>query len=128
MPLMLLAVYGMGSKLDTIPLWIQISMYTSYLRFALEGLVIAIYGNERDNLHCPGDEIYCHYTMPRTLIKEVGMEKSEYWFSVTILTFYLLLFKVICYFILRQRLKQTRSTGIMWLVERYIKAYFNLSH
>lgn len=35
--------------------------YTSVLRFALEGTVIAVYGNNRTNLYCPEDVLYCHY-------------------------------------------------------------------
>nr|CAD7438986.1 unnamed protein product [Timema bartmani] len=60
-PLMLLAVYGLGGESTNIPLYIKPFMYMSYLRYALEGLVIATYGNNRAALICPDEEVYCHF-------------------------------------------------------------------
>lgn len=55
-PLMLLAVYGLGQG-QNIPVLIRIAMYFSYLRYAMEGLVISIYGGGRPQLPCPEDEV-----------------------------------------------------------------------
>lgn len=125
-PFMLLAVYGIGSKVHTIPWWIRISMNLSYLRFGLEGLTVSIYGGKRENLICPDNEIYCPLKMPRSLLKEVGMETANYWIAVAALFGYFLLFKLICYVILKHRLKRTRASGVIWMIGRFIKSHFNL--
>lgn len=47
-PLMLLAVYGMGYGNDIeIPSYVKILMSFSYLRYGLEGLFEAMYGYDR---------------------------------------------------------------------------------
>ncbi|XP_073989097.1 ATP-binding cassette subfamily G member 4-like isoform X2 [Rhodnius prolixus] len=127
-PFMLLAAYSFGNAVENIPMWIRVGMYGSYLRFGIEGLVMSIYGGPRPHMICPDEEIYCHWNSPKALIKELGMENAEYWFAVILVAFYLVLFKVICYVILRQRLKRSRSSGLVWLVGRFIKRYFNLAH
>lgn len=33
----------------------------SPLRYALENMVVSLYGNQRDKLVCPPDEFYCHF-------------------------------------------------------------------
>ncbi|XP_014274727.1 ATP-binding cassette subfamily G member 4 isoform X1 [Halyomorpha halys] len=127
-PNLLLSVYGLGSSITTIPLWIRISMYFSYLRFGLEGLVITIYGGARENLVCPEEEVYCPLKIPKQLLKEVGMEHANFWRSCFFMILYFIIFKVVCYFILRQRLKRSRSSGLVWLIGRFIKTHFNLNH
>lgn len=127
-PNLLLSVYGMGSSITTIPLWIRISMYFSYLRFGLEGLIVAIYGGAREHLICPEEEVYCPLKIPKQLMKEVGMEDANFWRSCFFMILYFIIFKVVCYVILRQRLKRSRSSGLLWLIGRFIKTHFNLNH
>ncbi|KAF6211169.1 hypothetical protein GE061_014284 [Apolygus lucorum] len=126
-PLMLLGCYSFGIGSNEIPLWVFISMQFSYLRFGIEGIVSAIYGEGRPAMVCPVEEIYCHYKTPTLLLEELGMEKANWYIAATLVFFYFILFKVISFVVLRQRLRRARSTGIIWMVGRFIKRYFNVA-
>lgn len=60
-PLMLLSVYGIGNGDDPPPLVWKLARACSFMRYGLEGLVDAIYGNSRADLICPDDVDYCEY-------------------------------------------------------------------
>lgn len=60
-PLMLLAVYGIGSGDEAPPLIWRLARSCSFMRYGLEGLIVAIYGPPRDDLICPDDVVYCEY-------------------------------------------------------------------
>ncbi|XP_047995307.1 ATP-binding cassette subfamily G member 4-like isoform X2 [Leguminivora glycinivorella] len=57
--------------------------HISFVKHGLVGLCITIYGMGRARLPC--SELYCHYTYPRFLLKEVGMLNEQY--SLVILAF-----------------------------------------
>nr|CAD7452776.1 unnamed protein product [Timema tahoe] len=127
-PLMLLAVYGLGGESTNIPLYIKPFMYMSYLRYALEGLVIATYGNNRAALICPDEEVYCHFKHPKTLLQETGMEKANIWVAITGLVVFYIIFRSIFYFLLRRRLSMKRSFAALNIVGRFVKSYFTTGH
>lgn len=60
-PLMLLAVYGIGSGDDPLPIVWRLARACSFLRYGIEGLVAAIYGPPRNDLVCPDHVDYCEY-------------------------------------------------------------------
>jgi hypothetical protein len=71
-PLMLFAVQGIGDE-TPLPIYRQIIMYVSYIRYGLEGLIVATYGYNRGKLPCPeGEMFYCHYAVPRQLLRSMG--------------------------------------------------------
>lgn len=70
-PLMLVAVQGLGSP-DPLPIYRTLVMYLSYIRYGLEALIISTYGYNRENLPCPPEEVYCHYRVPRELLRAMG--------------------------------------------------------
>lgn len=123
-PLMLLAVYGLGSGSKYIPTIIRLFMHISYLRYGLEGLVSAIYGNNRAAMLCPTEEIYCEFKEPRALLKIVGMEDVDYWVDVVALSVMFLFFKIICYVLLRIRLSSTQKFGALYYISRLVKSHF----
>nr|CAD7400972.1 unnamed protein product [Timema poppensis] len=127
-PLMLLAVYGLGGESINIPLYIKPFMYMSYLRYALEGLVIATYGNNRAALICPDEEVYCHFKHPKTLLQETGMEKANIWVAITGLVVFYIIFRSIFYFLLKRRLSMKRSFAALNIVGRFVKSYFTTGH
>ncbi|XP_014255565.1 ATP-binding cassette sub-family G member 4 isoform X2 [Cimex lectularius] len=127
-PFMLLASYSFGIGSQKVPTWIWIGMQSSYLRFGIQGLVVAIYGDGRQSMVCPKEEMYCPFKAPRALLKEIGMENSDYWSAAGLLFLYLILFKLICYLILRKRLRRERSTGLAFVITRFVKSHFNLAH
>nr|AIN44110.1 ATP-binding cassette sub-family G member 1-like protein [Laodelphax striatellus] len=126
-PLMLLAVYGLGTGSKYIPKHIRFAMYFSYLRYGLEGIISSIYGGGRRKMICPDSEIYCQLREPKALLKEVGMEDVNYWVDIAALAVSFLVFKIICYVLLRRRLKSTQSFGALGFIGRFIKTHFNLA-
>ncbi|XP_050539802.1 ATP-binding cassette sub-family G member 1-like [Daktulosphaira vitifoliae] len=81
--------------------------YSSYMRYALEGLVLSIYGYGRDPLRCFGDKEYCHYRFPETTFKEIGMTDGRFWIDVSSLSIYLIIILIISYVALRKNLKSS---------------------
>lgn len=126
-PLMLLAVYGLGTGSKYIPTIVRLFMYLSYLRYGLEGLVLAIYGNNRAQMLCPQQEMYCQLREPRALLKEVGMEDVDYWVDVIALSVTFVIFKIICYILLRKRLSSTQKFGALYFISRLVKSQFNFT-
>jgi hypothetical protein len=68
-PLMLLSSYGMGWGEEPVPALIRFAMNFSYLRYGLEGIIVTVYGLDRESLPCPID--YCHLRDPKTLLRHV---------------------------------------------------------
>lgn len=77
--------------------------YVSYLSFALEGLMSAIYGYDRGPVPC-AEEIYCHFRSPDTLLKEIGMQKDNYWTDVIYLCGCFLLLRTLAFCTLKRKL------------------------
>lgn len=65
---MLVAVQGIGET-KALPLYRQLIMYLSYIRYGLEGLISALYGYNREKLYCPPSEILCIFGTPRQLLQ-----------------------------------------------------------
>lgn len=73
-------------------------------KYCLEGLVTAVYQNGRDDLRCPDEAMYCHYSNSEIIMKELGMEDAGYYSNVFKILAQLMLFKYLSYFTLRRRL------------------------
>ncbi|KAF4518788.1 hypothetical protein B566_EDAN005409 [Ephemera danica] len=104
-PMMMFA--GFGVTLRDIPTYMIPGTYISYLRFGLEGLVLTIYGYNRERLECD-NELYCHYRYPEKLLYEVAMEKSVMYVDVLGLVIILVLLRFVAFFCLRWRIKSER--------------------
>lgn len=126
-PFMLLAVYGLGTGSQHIPILIRIAMYFSYIRYGLEGLVIATYGNGREKMVCPSTKIFCELLYPDELLKQVGMENVNYWFDLFALTVIFIFLKLSCYLLLRMRLSTTPSNIALSFIGRFVKTHMTLS-
>lgn len=126
-PLMLLASFGLGYEEGEIPSLIQLGMHFSYLRYGVEALVMAIYGDGRKRLNCAEDEEYCQLRDPVALLKAVGMKNVTYWGSLGGLFCMFVLFKLTSYVLLRRRLSTKPSLLLkLGFVGRFIKTHFNI--
>ncbi|XP_011501126.1 PREDICTED: ATP-binding cassette sub-family G member 1 [Ceratosolen solmsi marchali] len=125
-PLMLFAVQGIGDEAP-LPIYRQIIMYVSYIRYGLEGLIVATYGYNRGKLPCPeGEMFYCHYAVPRQLLRSMGMEKIVFWVDFVALVIILLAFRTLTYYLLRQRLRPNKTFRALHLIGRLIKSHFRM--
>lgn len=57
-PMMMFA--GFGVTLRDLPSYLKWGSHISFLRYGLEGVVGAIYGQGRETLACE-EKVYCHY-------------------------------------------------------------------
>lgn len=119
-PIMLFSVYGLSYNRPVIPLHMQLLMKLSYLRYGLEGLLLAIYGYDREDMTCPDD--YCHYKSPRNVLTIAGMENCSIWVDFTALIFMLLLFRIISFTLLRWRLSPSSRIAAIQKVARLVKS------
>lgn len=126
-PLMLLAVYGLGSGSAGIPVVVKLLMSLSYLRYGLEGLVAAIYGSGRTNIPCPESEQFCMYVNPSHLLADMGMENVAFWFDLLVLFGMLVVLKAVSFYLLRQRLSPNRTFAAMHLIGRIVKSHISFS-
>ena len=94
---------------DHMPRFMYYITYTSYLRYAFEIMVNSVYGFGRANLPCPatdktGDLGYCHYRMPKVVLKELAMSDDNFWFDVGVLAVNCVALRFLAYYTLKRQL------------------------
>ncbi|KAL0133864.1 hypothetical protein PUN28_001076 [Cardiocondyla obscurior] len=80
--------------------------YMNYYRFALDGLVLAIYGYQREMLQCPSHIEYCHFRAPSMILEELRMTKSLFWIDTVVLIVWLFILRIVTYITLKRRLSK----------------------
>lgn len=123
-PLMLVSIQGMGS-MEPLPIYRTIVMYISYLRYGLEGLIVATYGYNREKLFCPPEEVFCPYSIPRELLRIMQMENAVFWVDLLALVIILVFSKLIAFYLLRQRLKPNKTVQALHVIGRLIKSHLS---
>ncbi|XP_021201263.3 ATP-binding cassette sub-family G member 1 [Helicoverpa armigera] len=120
-PLMLLAVYGIGSGDDPLPIVWRLARACSFLRYGIEGLVAAIYGPPREDLICPDHVDYCEYKNVAYFVKLMGMSGVSFWVDFGALVFILLAMNLTGYYLLRQRLSPNYAFRAIKVIGNFIK-------
>jgi ATP-binding cassette, subfamily G (WHITE), member 1 len=127
-PLMLLAVYGIGNGKADIPVYVRALMSISYLRYGLEGIMDAIYGADRGDMVCPEDEVFCPYKKPKFLLVNMGFEDVNFTVSFVALLGFYLLFNAAAFLMIRRRLSLKTSNSVaMQYIGRFVKTHLNFS-
>lgn len=80
--------------------------YISFIRYAFEALMQAIYGFHREKIHCPSHIDYCHFRMPSMILKEFDMFKPMFWIDVTILFGWFVIIWIIVYMTIKKKLSK----------------------
>ncbi|XP_014474845.1 PREDICTED: ATP-binding cassette sub-family G member 1-like [Dinoponera quadriceps] len=125
-PLILVAVQGFGDP-SPLPLYRTILMYTSYIRYGLEALIAAMYGNGRKRLPCPLEEVYCHFSSPVEIFRTIGRQTvPNFMLDIFALIIILCLCKGILYYLLRQRVQPNKTFQMLHLVGTLVKKHFNM--
>ncbi|XP_074026119.1 ATP-binding cassette sub-family G member 4 isoform X2 [Leptinotarsa decemlineata] len=104
-PIMMFA--GFGVRLCDLSPYFYWCSYFSYLRFALEGLVEAVYGLNRTTLECPEDE-FCRYKYPKEFLEAIGVRADQFGNDVIALLIFLFVFRISSFVILRYKLMAIR--------------------
>ncbi|CAH1737686.1 ATP-binding cassette sub-family G member 1 [Aphis gossypii] len=100
-PFLGLAIYGFDFA-HQVPWIMEFVMQGSFLRCGVIGLVITVFGLNREPLHC--DTGYCHFKDPNIIIYYLNVDRKHPYFEIIKLVVMLVLFRVLTYFALRRRL------------------------
>ncbi|XP_014600224.1 PREDICTED: ATP-binding cassette sub-family G member 1-like [Polistes canadensis] len=122
--LMLISIQGMGDP-EPLSIYRIIVMYSSYLRYGLEGLVISMYGFNRGKLYCPPEEDFCPIHSPIELLRLMKMEHTIYWVDLLVLVIILIFLKAITFYLIRQRLYPNKTFKTLHLIGQILKSRIN---
>ncbi|KAH8418744.1 hypothetical protein KR222_010077, partial [Zaprionus bogoriensis] len=99
-PFMGLAVYGFDFA-PQITGGMNLLMKFSYVRVGVVALVLSVFGFQREELDC--DDIYCHFSDPRVLLKFLDVDKVSILHQFGLLAMLMVFFRVLMYISLRKR-------------------------
>lgn len=120
-PLMLLAVYGIGSGDEPLPIIWKLARSCSFLRYSLEGLVSAVYGAPREDLICPEEVELCEYKNVAYFVRMMGMAGVSFWIDFGALIVMLAIMNSAAYYLLRQRLSPNYAFRAIKVIGNFIK-------
>lgn len=128
-PLMLLSVYNIGGGIHNVPGYMRVLMSISYLRFGLEGLIDAVYGDSRVDMICPDEEVFCPYKKPAFLRKIMGFEEIDFYTSIVALILFYIFFNCLAFYLIRRRvLGLNYKNYLIRLFGTYLKKYLDLNN
>lgn len=99
-PFMGLAVYGFDFA-PQITWGMNLLMKFSYIRVGVVAFVLTVFGFQREELDC--DEIYCHFSDPRVLLKFLDVENASIMTQFGLLAMLMIFFRLLMYISLRKR-------------------------
>ncbi|XP_072760266.1 ATP-binding cassette subfamily G member 4 [Anoplolepis gracilipes] len=102
MPFLIFSGFFLRMK-DAQP-YLQWLFHISFLKYAFEGLIITIYGYDRAKFKC--STTYCHFAIPKMILKELNMEHVDYWFNMAVLILICITLDIVAYIVLNLRVKK----------------------
>ncbi|XP_004531236.1 ATP-binding cassette sub-family G member 1 [Ceratitis capitata] len=78
--------------------------YLSPIRYAFECMILALYSNNRGNIPCPMDVLYCHFKKANTILRSFGVEDGNFGMNICIMILQLSAFRVLTYIMLKRKL------------------------
>lgn len=120
-PILMLAMHGMGYGLHIEP-FMSYVMKISYVRYALVGIITALYLDNRV-MACQetADIPYCHYADGRMLVRDLGMEGEETAPQLVGVLFYFVFFRFLAFLSLRYRCTTEFSNQLLVYLTKIIK-------
>lgn len=85
--------------------YMQWVFHISYIKYGFEGLMLSIFGYDREKMPC--NEIYCHFVYPKKFLEQMDMTDATYshcvYFLVGLIVFIRLLAFLALYVQIRRR-------------------------
>lgn len=78
----------------------------SFLKYALEGASLAIFGYDRPKMNC--DELFCLYVLPKKFMKTIDMHNGDYAYATLALVIIFFIFRFTAFYVMWLRLKAIR--------------------
>ncbi|XP_055683532.1 ATP-binding cassette sub-family G member 4 isoform X2 [Lutzomyia longipalpis] len=77
--------------------------HISFLKYALEGASLALFGFNRPKMEC--EKIFCQFVLPEKFMKTINMNDVNYWFILGAMATIFLFFRITTYYVMLYRLR-----------------------
>ena len=103
---------GFFVSFDTIPKYMQWLTYISFARYSWEGMLVAIYGNNRGALDCGDNPERCMFRQSVDVLNAMDIdetalqiEQGKFYFDCVVLGLFFVTLRLVTYLVLRHKIK-----------------------